>query len=75
MPLKNTVDSQLRNKKGNLYKKPCSFTGVYYSKRKRVGIPMIKIAIFYQKESKLLDDIRKECKFRPTGVNISFETV
>ncbi len=60
MPLKNTVDSQLRNKKGNLYKKPCSFTGVYYSKRKRVGIPMIKIAIFYQKESKLLDDIRKE---------------
>ena len=36
---------------------------------------MIKIAIFYQKESKLLDDIRKECKFRPTGVNISFETV
>ena len=60
MPLKNTVDSQLRNKKGNLYKKPCSFTGVYYSKRKRVGIPMIKIAIFYQKKVSYLDDIRKE---------------
>ena len=59
MPLKNTVDSQLRNKKGNLYKNHCSFTGVYYSKRKGWEYHD-KIADILPKRSKLLDDIRKE---------------
>ena len=36
-PLKNTMNSQLRNKKGNLNKEPCGFTGACYSKRKRGG--------------------------------------
>ena len=37
MPPKNTMNSQLRNKKGNLNKEPCGFTGACYSKRKRGG--------------------------------------
>lgn len=36
-PLKNTMNSQLRNKKGNLNKEPCGFTRACYSKRKRGG--------------------------------------
>lgn len=56
------MNSQLRNKKAIYTKNLVVLPEHAILKEKGEGIQMMKIAIFYQKESKLLDDIRKKIR-------------